>query len=181
MPGPFDAQRRTIVIMGVSGSGKSSFGILLAGELGLDFVDGDSLHSPANIVKMHAGIALTDEDRGPWLDAIGATLADKQSRPNGVVVACSALRRAYRDHIRSFGKITRFVYLATNIETARRRVSNRTGHFMSPALVDDQFATLEPPASDEQDVVTLDSTLSLVKLAAMEMADLARTEQGVRS
>ncbi|HEX7441638.1 MAG TPA: gluconokinase, GntK/IdnK-type, partial [Caldimonas sp.] len=103
MPAPMPVSKRRIavVVMGVSGSGKSTVAAGIANALGLHFIDGDSLHSPENVAKMHAGIALRDEDRWPWLDRIGRRLADAAAWPRGVVIACSALRRVYRDRIRA--------------------------------------------------------------------------------
>jgi gluconokinase len=133
--------------MGVSGSGKSSIGELLGKRLGLPFHDADEFHPQANIDKMTAGTPLTDDDRWPWLDAIGAALrhADK-----GVVVACSALRRVYRDRLtKAAGKPVVFVWLAGSKETIAARMGGRRGHFMPASLLDSQFATLEPPQADE--------------------------------
>jgi len=150
-------ERLALVVMGVSGSGKTSVGAGIAARLGLPFVDGDDLHSAANIAKMHAGIALDDRDRAPWLDAIGAVLGDADRSPAGVVIACSALKRAYRDRLRAASGGCRFLYLALAPDLARRRVAGRPGHFMPTTLVADQFATLEPPAPDETDVLSVDT------------------------
>jgi carbohydrate kinase (thermoresistant glucokinase family) len=136
--------------MGVSGSGKTTVGKRLAVALDAEFVDGDDLHTDAARAKMAAGHALTDEDRWPWLDRVGAALADRDiSR----IVACSALKRAYRDRIRAAaGPNLRFVYLAATPEAMRKRVAARRGHYMPASLVDSQFATLEAP-KDEPDVI----------------------------
>lgn len=130
-----------LVVMGVSGAGKSRVGVLLAARLGVPFVDGDGLHPEANIRKMAAGIPLTDDDRRPWLDAVGAALA---AHSDGVVVACSALARSYRDRLRAYAPDVCFVELQVAPDEARRRVTARDGHFMPPDLVDSQFETLEP-------------------------------------
>ena len=145
----------TIVVMGVTASGKTTVGEHLATLLGTDFVDGDSLHPPSNVEKMAAGHPLTDVDRAPWLDRVGAVLADRAAHPHGVVIACSALRRIYRDRIRATaGAGLVFVFLDVSIEEAKRRIAARKHHFMPPSLVDSQFATLERPEG-EPDVVTI--------------------------
>ena len=146
--------------MGVSGSGKTTLGKEIAGACDLPFFDGDDLHSPEARAKMTAGIALNDDDRAPWLDRIGALLADANAHPRGAIVACSALRRAYRDRLRTaVGPELRFIYLEADKALMRQRVANRPDHYMPASLVDSQFATLEPPAG-EADVVTLDADAS---------------------
>jgi gluconokinase len=149
-----------IVVMGVSGSGKSSFGAALAQALALPFADADAFHPAANIRKMQAGTPLTDEDRWPWLDALGAWLA---AQPGGGVVACSALRRAYRDRLRAAAPGLRLVHLEGAPALITARQAARPGHFMPPTLMDSQFATLEPPAPDE-DALVLDVALPLERL-----------------
>jgi gluconokinase len=147
--------------MGVSGSGKSTVGVKLAEALGAEFVDGDDLHSHAARAKMTAGHALTDEDRWPWLDRIAARLAQGRT-----VVACSALRRVYRDRLRErAGAGLRFVYLKAEKETMRERVAHRPGHFMPASLIDSQFATLESPEG-EAGVVTVAATLDVARQVA---------------
>ena len=141
-----------VVVMGVAGSGKTTVGRLLAARLDARFVDGDDLHPPANVGKMSAGEPLDDADRAPWLDQVAATLAS--SAP--VVVACSALRRSYRDRLRSVGSV-RFVHLDLDEAAALERVAGRDGHFMGTDMVASQFATLEPPHA-EAGVVIVDAT-----------------------
>lgn len=132
--------------MGVSGSGKSTVGALLAEDLGGEYLDGDVLHPQANIDKMAAGIPLTDEDREPWLRIIGERMAEA----DGVlVIGCSALRRKYRDLIRHAAPDTRFVHLAGSHDLLAERMTTRPGHFMPPALLESQIATLEPLEPDE--------------------------------
>lgn len=136
--------------MGVSGSGKSTVGIALATRLGVPFVDGDDLHPPANVAKMASGTPLEDADRWPWLALVGAALAEA---PAGLVVACSALKRSYRDAIRAVAHDVRFVYLRVDRDELEQRMAHRPGHFMPVALLDSQLATLEEPADDENAIV----------------------------
>jgi gluconokinase len=152
-----------VIVMGVSGSGKSTLAAALARELDFSFLEGDSFHSEENRRKMSAGIALEDSDRWPWLDALSAGIVPARvatrgaARPEkGVVATCSALKRAYRDRIRSAVEPPLlFVYLSVERETLERRVQNRHGHFMPAALLDSQLNTLEIPASDEADAITI--------------------------
>ena len=137
------------VVMGVSGCGKSHIGQAFAEAIGAIFIDGDSLHSQPNIDKMRRGEPLDGDDRAPWLDKIGAALATA-----GSVVACSALKRQYRDQIRSgSGAPVTFLYLRGKRETLLDRMLSRPGHFMPPNLLDSQLATLEPPSDDERHLV----------------------------
>lgn len=136
-----------IVVMGPSGSGKSLVGAALAAQVRARFVDGDDLHPAANVAKMAAGIPLTDADREPWLDVVGRVLA----RESHLVVACSALRRVYRDRIRVAAPDAVFVELVVPATELAHRMSRRD-HFMPPALLDSQLAVLEPLAADEQGV-----------------------------
>lgn len=132
--------------MGVSGSGKSTVGSALAARLGVPFVDGDDLHPAANVDRMRAGVPLTDEDRGPWLDAVGSWLA---AHPDGGVTACSALRRAYRDRLRVHAPAAWFVHLDGDPALVAERQAARRGHFMPASLQASQQATLEPLEADE--------------------------------
>jgi carbohydrate kinase (thermoresistant glucokinase family) len=136
-----------IVMMGVSGSGKSTVGACLAERLGAPFIDGDDLHPPENIAKMSAGQPLDDADRAPWLARIAGQLAAWRDAGSGGVIACSALKRAYRDQLAAEG--ARFVYLAESPASAAARLAERTGHFMPESLVASQFQALEPPGRDE--------------------------------
>lgn len=137
------------VVMGVSGSGKSLIGALLAAALGLEFVEGDAYHPPENVARMSAGIALTDEDRQSWLAAIAARLDAARRSGVGLVVSCSALKRSYRDVLRA-GRDVQFVYLEGNRSLLEQRLARRRGHFMPSSLLDSQLAILEPPAADEE-------------------------------
>lgn len=148
-----------LVVMGVSGSGKSTVGASLAQRLDVPFADGDDLHPAANVTKMAAGRPLDDDDRRPWLEAVGAWLA---AHPRGVVV-CSALRRSYRDVLREHCPSVRFVHLDGDPAVIARRQANRPGHFMPASLLGSQLATLEPLQVDESGlVVHVDQPVDLV-------------------
>ncbi|MEP6740149.1 MAG: gluconokinase [Caldimonas sp.] len=148
-------ERIAVVVMGVSGSGKSTIAVGIASALGLHFIDGDSLHTPASVAKMRAGTPLQDEDRWPWLDRIGASLADAARWPPGLVVACSALKRAYRDRIRGATPGVRFVFLDGSADLIGARMAERAGHYMPSTLLASQLGTLEVPGDDEPDVLRL--------------------------
>lgn len=139
------------VIMGVCGAGKSLIGAELARALDVEFVEGDALHPPENVRRMAAGIPLTDDDRHGWLLAIAARLREAKRAGAGLVISCSALKRRYRDLLRSAGDPdVRFVYLAGSRALLAERMANRRGHFMPPALLDSQLAILEEPSPDER-------------------------------
>lgn len=138
-----------IVVMGVSGTGKTTIGSLLATRLGAEFVDADSLHPVANIEKMAGGNPLTDEDRWPWLSLVGRRLRDAGAGEERLVMACSALKKAYRDAILTEAPGTFFVHLSGTEETLSRRLEGRSDHFMPPALLRSQLETLENLAADE--------------------------------
>lgn len=138
--------RPLLVVMGVSGSGKSTVGAALAQRLRVPFADADDFHPQANIDKMSAGIPLDDHDRGPWLDAIGDWLAE---HPDGAVMSCSALKRSYRDRLRHHAHGVQFLHLAGSPEVLARRMAGRPGHFMPASLLSSQLATLEPLQPDE--------------------------------
>ena len=135
--------------MGVSGSGKTVIGTLLARALGVEFVEGDTYHPPANIEKMSAGIPLTDHDREAWLHAIVERINRANEEGEGVVVSCSALKRSYRDIIRSAGGEVQFIFLRGDQALIGDRIRARKGHFMPPSLLDSQFSSLEEPSTDE--------------------------------
>ena len=165
-----------VVVMGVSGCGKTTVGGLVARELGVPFLDGDSLHPVENVAKMAAGHPLTDEDRWPWLAIVGRELA--AAGDSGMVLACSALRRTYRDAIREQAPDTIFLHLNGSKEVLAQRVGGRAGHFMPPALLDSQLATLEPLRADERGVVVdiaapvnevVDGAVSVVSASAFRV------------
>jgi gluconokinase len=149
--------------MGVSGSGKSTIAGHLASRIGWIFEDGDQFHPASNISKMHAGQPLTDDDRWPWLRAIAAEI-DRVCQASGhVVIACSALKRAYRDILVHGRRDVRIVYLDGTQQLIAERLAKRTGHFMPPDLLPSQFRTLEPPGSDENPVtVSIDASIEAV-------------------
>lgn len=146
--------KQTIIVMGVSGCGKSTVGEGLAQELGLPFMEGDKLHPASNVEKMTAGTPLTDDDRWPWLDLVGAELR-RGNDAGGIVISCSALKKIYRDRLRNAcGGPLAFVYLEGSEELLTERMGARTGHFMPLSLLQTQLATLEVPTG-EPDVVTV--------------------------
>ena len=150
-----------VVVMGVCGCGKSAVGEQFAQSLALRFVEGDTLHPPGNIERMARGVPLTDADRAGWLDAVAGVLADA----DGVVVACSALRRRYRDRLRAAAPDLRFVHLHGDRALLEQRLRDRRGHYMPAALLQSQLDTLEPPQADEA-AVSLDIAQPLAALVA---------------
>ncbi len=160
-----------IIVMGVSGSGKSTIGALLAEALGWPFADADGFHPAENVAKMAAGQPLTDEDRWPWLDAIAAHIGASRQAAQPVVVACSALRRAYRDRLRAGYSDLVFLHLAGEATLIAVRQAARQGHFMPPSLMASQFATLEDPAG-EADAVTVSVQASPHEVVAFALGQL---------
>jgi gluconokinase len=164
-----------LVIMGVSGSGKTTVGTALARRLGVPYADADDFHSPDNVAKMSAGVPLDDADRLPWLRAVGAWLAEHDG--SGCVVGCSALRRRYRDVLRDAAPKTRFLHLDGPPEVVKERVAARSDHFMPASLVDSQFETLEPLEPDEPGVV-LDLAAPVEESVETAVAALTRQDPG---
>ena len=164
-----------IIVMGVSGAGKSTIAAMLAARLAWAYEDADWFHPPHNVEKMHSGQPLTDEDRLPWLQAIAAWIERTRRHGGHGVIACSALKRSYREILVDGHSDVRIVYLSGDRDLISRRITMRHGHFMPPALLDSQFATLEEPGPDENAVtVSIDARPQeivdaiMVKLAAAE-------------
>ncbi|TWS24776.1 gluconokinase [Tsukamurella sputi] len=164
-----------ICVMGVSGSGKSTVGAELAARLGRSFADGDDFHSEANRAKMGAGHPLTDEDRWPWLATIGTYLRDEMIAGRPTVVACSALKRVYRDRIRAAGASVYFVFLTGNEKLLQERMSGRAGHFMKADMLASQLEILEPLDPDEFGV-TVNVSGDIPDIVHEALADFAATE-----
>ena len=143
-----------LIVAGVSGSGKTTVGAMLAGRLGWRFADADEFHPAANIEKMRAGTSLTDDDRWPWLRAIGAWMDERIARNESAVITCSALKRSYRDMLLGGRPQVRMVFLAADRQVLARRLAARHGHFFPQQLLGTQFADLELPRPDEH-VVTI--------------------------
>ena len=157
-----------VVVMGVSGCGKSEAGQRLAALLHLPLIEGDVFHPQSNIDKMRSGIALTDDDRAGWLDVLAHELA---RHPHGAVLTCSSLKKSYRDRLRAATPGLKFVHLSLPLEEAQRRVAARPGHFYPPSLVASQFAALENP-DGEDGVVVVDACLPLDEVARRAAASL---------
>ena len=137
------------MVMGVSGSGKSTVGAALARALGVDFVEGDEYHPPANVERMSRGVPLTDADRAGWLRALARRIREAKDAGSGLVLTCSALKRSYRDLLRAEASDLRLVFLRGPRDLIAERLASRKGHFMPPSLLDSQLATLEEPTPDE--------------------------------
>jgi len=152
---PLETRCGPVIVMGVSGSGKTTVGAAVAEAFDVPFIEGDALHPAANVEKMRRGIPLTDEDRWPWLDRVARELKTSARQQGGAVASCSALRRIYRDRLRSaVGPELRFVFLRGDMATLAARMQHRHGHFMPASLLESQFATLETPV-EEEDVLTV--------------------------
>lgn len=165
-----------VVVMGVSGVGKTTVGKILADRLTLPFGEGDDFHSEHNIAKMSAGEPLTDADRWSWLEAIGTWLDDHAA--SGAVVACSALKRSYRDILRNHARDVWFLHLTGSHELLRQRIAGRKGHFMPPSLERSQWQTLEPPGEDEQ-AITVDVANPPEQVVSQFLTELRRRDAGV--
>ncbi|MGR9250599.1 gluconokinase [Rhizobium leguminosarum] len=165
-----------VIVMGVSGCGKSSVGERLAAQNGMPFLEGDQLHPAENVEKMAQGISLTDDDRLPWLDRIGAEIRTAQEASQGLVISCSALKRHYRDRLRqaATGRLV-FVFLEGSRELLLSRMQARQGHFMPASLLDSQLETLEPPTGEAGVVtVAIDNALDdIVALACKGLSGMA--------
>lgn len=168
---PPPTRPRALVVMGVSGSGKSVVGAALAEALGWEFVEGDQLHPAENIARMAGGEPLTDAHRMGWLDTVGARMASAVAEGDGVVAACSALKKVYRERLDRACPGILFVHLDVDRRTARARVGTRRGHFMPASLVDSQFEDLEPPDAGER-AVTLDAMRPVEVLVGKAVREL---------
>ncbi len=163
-----------IIVMGVSGVGKSTIAEALDKQLRWPFQEGDALHPPSNVQKMHAGIPLTDEDRAPWLAAIKSWIDARIEADEPGLVTCSALKRRYRDFLIAGRGQVRVLYLKADEHVIEERIERRTGHFMPPALLDSQLHTLEEPAADEHPIVVdVEGSLEQTVAAAMKAIDAA--------
>jgi len=167
-----------VIVMGVSGSGKTTVAALLAGRLNWRFQEGDALHSSANVDKMHRGIPLTDADRLPWLDSIAALIDRWNAEGVSGIITCSALKRAYRERIRAGRPDVELVYLRGARELVSARITQRMGHFMPPSLLASQFETLEEPGKDEP-VITVDIGGSPDQIVEAILTALQRERRGL--
>ncbi|MGC2780999.1 MAG: gluconokinase [Bradyrhizobium sp.] len=164
-----------LVIMGVSGSGKSTIGQALGQRLGWRFEDGDRFHPPGNVAKMSAGHPLTDKDRWPWLQAIADEIARCRAVGEPIIIACSALKKAYRDILVGGNGDVRMVYLRGSQELIADRMKHREGHFMPPGLLASQFATLEPPAADEHPItVSIDAPVAAIVDGVLQQLNIGQ-------
>ena len=164
-----------VVIMGVSGCGKSSVGQAIADQTGWTFIEGDDLHPAANRAKMASSTPLDDTDRWPWLDIIADAARTVEAKGGSAIVACSALKRIYRERLAQAGESVKFIHLDGDRTTILERMQARADHFMPPALLDSQLATLEPPGDDEP-AVRIEITLPVDEIAQQAMRMLATTD-----
>lgn len=163
--------RPRVVVMGVSGCGKSTVGALMAARLGCSYLDGDDLHPPRNLALMAAGTPLTDDDRHGWLAAVAQRLSDARTAGQALVVGCSALKRRYRDQLRAACPGLQWVHLHGRPELLQARMAARSNHYMPTSLLASQLATLEPPGPDEA-VTTIDIDAPVAQLVAAALAAL---------
>jgi len=166
------SQPPALLVIGVSGAGKTTIGRLLAERLGWAFLDADELHSAANVEKMRSGRPLNDDDRWPWLDAVGGWIDARAAEGRASVIACSALKRAYRDRLRKGRPQVRIIFLSGDADLIAERLAHRKGHYWPAALLPTQFAALEPPGPEEHPI-TVDigpPPAALVETIARELA-----------
>jgi gluconokinase len=162
-----------LILMGVAGAGKTTVGRLLAGRLNVRFIEGDLFHPAANVEKMRAGTPLTDEDRRPWLKAIAEEIGRCLAQGEGAVIACSALKRTYRDILVAGRAGVRVVHLQGSPALIQHRLDDRRGHYMPPSLLPSQFAALEPPDPDEA-AITIDVSSAPETIVQAIVAALAK-------
>ena len=162
-----------LIVMGVTGCGKTTVGTLLAGQLGAMFLDGDDFHPPENVAKMRSGTPLTDQDRWPWLDRLGAVIEQSVAEHQRVVLACSALRRVYRDRITAAcAEPPLFIHLAGGRDLIHARMAARREHYMPVALLESQIATLEPIELDENAIaVSIDAPADMIVESVLKRLD----------
>lgn len=164
-----------IILMGVSGTGKSTVGLALAQAMKAKFIDGDDLHPRLNISKMASGQALTDDDRLPWLGRISDVIYSLEQKNESGVLVCSALKKRYRDLLRAGNNNVRFIWLKGDYECVLDRMRQRKGHFMPEALLKSQFAALEAPGQDETDIIPVDVTPTVEIIVSRSLALLTST------
>ncbi|MCB8976192.1 MAG: gluconokinase [Ardenticatenaceae bacterium] len=157
------------VVMGVSGSGKTTVGQALAARLGCPFYDGDDFHPPANVAKMASGTPLNDADRAPWLARLAELLKNHEERGETAVLACSALKQKYRDQLRVSPQV-QFVYLAGSFDLIWQRMSQRTNHYMKADMLRSQFTALEPPTADEAILIPIEQDVAVIVDQVLQMA-----------
>jgi len=160
-----------VVLMGVSGCGKTTIGRLLGKRLQCEFIDADDFHPPANVAKMAAGVPLEDADRWPWLERLNAELRQREARARGAVLACSALKQSYRDRLLAGLARCELVYLRADAELLRARLAGRSHRYMPASLLESQLATLEPPAA----AIEIDAAQSATRCVERIAAAIAST------
>ncbi|NAW69780.1 AAA family ATPase [Vibrio sp. V27_P1S3P104] len=166
----------SIIVMGVSGCGKSTIGALIAQRLGAKFIDGDDLHPRANIEKMRRGEPLNDHDRAPWLERIRDAAFSLENKSEQGIIVCSALKKAYRDQIREGNQHVTFLFLDGDKSLIIERMRARQGHFMKSDMLDSQFATLQRPSAEEKDVLTINIARDIDGVVEQAIAALQQRE-----
>lgn len=162
---------KCIIVMGVSGSGKSTIGEVLSSEIKAKFIDGDDLHPKSNVLKMARGEALNDEDRQPWLERVRDAAFSIEQKNETCVIVCSALKKRYRDQLRDGNKNLLFIYLEGALQTILTRIKQREGHYMKSNLVNSQFEALESPVG-EPDVIVIDVEKDINSIVTQAVRDL---------